>query len=172
MALDGGVTGPRLNGRVTGPREGGVSLARVERLLIEVEAPPWNAAWRCMLGFVLLASYPTWFAGGMLAVLGLLAWLLGALVMLRVIPGVLRRVLPLSESVQARWRQKRGLGRMHDCHQWRKLFWIGLGMAAYCVYSASAPAAPMSVALGAMVGGVIGMARWRRIVRTEGAPRS
>ena len=104
--------------------------------------------------------------------LGLLAWLLGVLVMLRVIPGVLRRVLPLSESVQARWRQKRGLGRRYDCHQWRKLFWIGLGMAAYCLYSASAEAAPMSVALGSMVGGGIGMARWRRIVRTEGAPRS
>jgi hypothetical protein len=163
MALDGGVTGQR---------EGDVSLTRVERLLIEVEAPPWNAAWRCMLGFGLLASYPTWFAGGILPVLGLLAWFLGALVMLRVIPGVLRRTLPLSESVQTRWRQKRGLGRTYDCYQWRKLLWIGLGMVAYCLYSASAQAAPMSVALGAMVGGGIGMARWQQIVRTKGAPGS
>jgi hypothetical protein len=148
-------------------------LTRMERLLIKLDAPPWDAAWRCVFGFVLLASYaPSWFAGGMAHVPALIMWLLGALVMLRVVFGCLRRILPLSESVRGRWRHGRELARMHDCYQWRKLFWVGLGMVAYCLYSGDAQAAPMSVALGCLAGGGIGLARWRQILRTEGARRS
>jgi hypothetical protein len=147
-------------------------LTRMERLLIKLDAPPWDAAWRCVFGFVLLASYdPSWFAGGRAHVPALVMWLLGALVMLRVVCGCLRRILPLSESVRGRWRHERERARMHDCYQWRKLFWVGLGMAAYCLYSGNAQAAPMSVALGCMAGGGIGLARWWQILRAEGARR-
>jgi hypothetical protein len=40
-------------------------------------------------------------------------------------------------------------------------------MAAYCVYSGMVQAGPASVILGALVGGGIGLVRWRQIARTE-----
>ena len=141
----------------------------LERMLLELERPPWSAAWRCLVGFLILACYDRWVVAedGRGHALALIVWLLGVLVSLKVVPAVLRRTLPLSETVQARWRHERQLGKRYDSYQWRKLFWIGLGMAAYCVYSGKAEAGPASVVLGALVGGGIGLVRWRQIARTE-----
>src|SRR5262245_5928877 len=116
-------------------------------MVLGFERPPWNAVWRCLLGFLLMATYHGWLIDGRAQVRVLIAWLLGTLVALRVVPGVLRRILPLSETVQAQWRHERELARMYDSYQWRKLFWFGSGMAAYCVYSANVQPEPMSVAL-------------------------
>jgi xanthosine utilization system XapX-like protein len=131
----------------------------VEKLLTCVEEPPWNALYRVGIGWLaspaLLRVYgeepPAW---------AWVLWFLGILVALRIVPLIARRLLPFSDAVRATWFERRQLSRHYDSYQWRKLFWIGAGLAVHTMRSDRLQAAPIVLAVIFLISGALGLAAW------------
>jgi hypothetical protein len=91
-----------------------------------------------------------------------LALFIGLLVALRVVPAVMRRVLPFSVEAKELWAKRRNIAKQHDSYQWQKLFWIGLGLLPYAVISDGLRNGELVVTLICLVCGSIGLLFWRR----------
>jgi len=144
-------------------------LAVLERALLSVERFPWSALYRTAIGYSMLPLF-SWLAGKGDLGWSLLPWFVAVLLALRVLPAVLRRVLPFSQHARAVWAERRALAKRFDSYQWRKLFWFGVGLAAYVASSGHIdwPSAALTgVCLG---GGALGFVIWRRRVSTGLAP--
>lgn len=92
---------------------------------------------------------------------GFAAFYVCALIGLRFGPGVFRRFIRFSTEVQEIWMKQRILGKRHDSYQWRKQFWIGLGMMLNHWYSGSSQGFQPAVASICMVVGALGLMAWR-----------
>jgi hypothetical protein len=102
----------------------------VERLLLSIERAPLSAIYRIAIGFALIPLFQR-LAGTGKPPWSFLLFFLCLLVLLRLVPLVLRKVLPFSKELQDAWFSQRALSKQYDSFQWRKLFWIGLGLGAY-----------------------------------------
>jgi hypothetical protein len=89
-----------------------------------------------------------------------LALFIGLLVALRVVPLVLRRVLPFSVEAKQIWAERREIAKRHDSYQCRKLFWIGLGQLLYAVIGDGPKNGELVVTLICMIGGSAGWLFW------------
>ncbi len=58
---------------------------------------------------------------------------LALLIGLRVVPAVLRELLPFSAEAKQIWFDRRQIAKRYDSYQWQKLFWVGLGLLPYAV---------------------------------------
>jgi len=103
------------------------NITFLELFLIKLDATPWNVLWRVVLGFY-IPSIIRLVAGGSGSVLFSVSIFFALLVALRVVPAVLRHVLHFSPDATEVWRRRRRIGKLYDCYQWQKLFWLGLGM--------------------------------------------
>lgn len=142
----------------------------IEQLLIGLETPPWNLLYRAILGFMTLAAFARWQAGGRQD------WLLGALLLamllaLRVVPGVVRKLFPFSQTTQQIWAERRRLAKRYDSYQWQKLWGFGAGLTAYIVISQQLSSSRMVVSGVCMAGGLIGAMRWHAIAKQMEAAR-
>src|SRR3954470_18075816 len=105
-----------------------------ERLICSVDAPPFPAVGRIMLGVALFPAFDACCATEA-AGWRLLPLLLVTLVALRIVPAIARQVLPFSSELCVRWSSRRVLAKQYDSYQWRKLFWLGIGQTIYiCVF--------------------------------------
>ena len=102
----------------------------IERFLLALDAPPWGAVTRILLGLAILPAFRA-LSGGTDAVWITVILFVGLLMALRVGPAVLRRVLPFSGEARDLWFGRRNMAKLNDSYQWQKLFWIGLGMMPY-----------------------------------------
>ena len=134
------------------------------RLFANIDTPPWSAVYRFAAGWVSV-EISAWPFFGRFSDWSLVVALLVVLMMLRVVPGVARRVLPFAKSTKAAWGQYRQLGKRFDSYQWRKLFWVGVGVAACSIWSNRLSVATISVSTICMVAGALGYAAWRNIAR-------
>ena len=135
-------------------------LNPLERALLGIECAPWHALYRMAIGWFILPAFFRLF-GRNAEGYALFLFFGGVLLLLRIGPVVLRKVFPFSKQAQDIWFERRKLSKVYDSYQWRKLLWLGLGMAAYSAYSRYLePANTILVAL-CIVGGVIGLWRWR-----------
>jgi hypothetical protein len=100
------------------------------RLLARLTQMPWNAVYFVPLGYAVMVLFQQ-MMGSTKSLTGLLAILLGALAALRAGALVLRCCLPFPAALKENWAQQRLLGKRYDSYQWRKLFWVGVGMAVY-----------------------------------------
>jgi hypothetical protein len=145
-------------------REAQVEIPRTEQFLLALEERPWNTVYRMAIGFAAFPLYrslwgvdaPGW---------SLACFFLAGLFLLRLVPAVLRRLLPFSAETQEVWRERRRLGKRYDSYQWRKLLWIGLGIGLSVLFSRSAGpgAVGVVVALSFIVPGLAGWIVWRRV---------
>jgi hypothetical protein len=130
------------------------------------DAPPWPELCRLAVGFCCLPALGRWRAGD-----GtdwpLLPLCLSALLALRVLPAVGRRLLPFPADLQSRWARQRLLAKRFDSYQWRKLIWFGLGLAAAVGLAGPARLLPAGLAAGCLLSGALGALRWRHLVRAE-----
>jgi hypothetical protein len=137
-------------------------LGFLEKLIVSPVEGPAGAAFRVGIGFAtipavrrLLGNYePAW---------SLLPGLLTVLLLLRVVPVVIRKVIPFSQAVQIIWWNRRQLAKRYDSYQWRKLFWIGTGMATYTGISGDLSSARITISSLCILTGAIGLIRWRII---------
>lgn len=133
----------------------------LEKLLLQIERQPLAALYRMAIGFLLLLIYQK-FVGSNLSTVFLL-YFVSVLLAIRVVPLVIRKVLPFSRELQLLWFSRRNLGKEYDSFQWRKLFWIGLGMAAYVVAYGDRTSTHLFVAEICIIGGAVAHLIWRRV---------
>lgn len=131
-----------------------------ERILWRLEKPPWSSLYRILIGLALWPTYSTLF-GGRDSAAHLLCFLLAILALLRLVPAVLRRVLPFSSESQSYWRALRQQAKNDDSYQWQKLFWIGLGLLAHAFIVRFQYRAEITLALISLTAGLFGLICWR-----------
>jgi hypothetical protein len=93
----------------------------------------------------------------------LVPFLFVILLMLRVIPAVVRRLVPFSDTARAIWAERRQMAKRYDSYQWQKLFWIGIGLALYTLLSYQFLTSRIVVSSICVLSGAFGLARWRKI---------
>jgi hypothetical protein len=135
-----------------------------ERLLIRLDQPPVAALFRVIIGFFVV---PTWSAStaGHNAEWTLIPFFLGILLALRLVPMVLRKVLPFSGAAKSCWSERRRLAKRFDSYQWQKLFWTGLGLISYMALSGQRFQALATLTSIAFVTGMFGLGMWWYRVR-------
>ena len=135
---------------------------RLDQVLIALETSPWDAVQRVAIGFVMLpvlsriwsAEPPVWVS---------VPFLLFVLLMLRLVPAAIRGLLPFSNSVRTAWSERRQIGKRYDSYQWKKLFWIGVGLTSYTVLSGQFTPSAIAVSSICLLSGALGLARWRAV---------
>ena len=85
----------------------------LERFLIELDSGPWSAVWRVALGLSILPVFRA-VSVGHDSVWIALASFIALLVALRVVPAVVRRVVPFSVDAQKIWKERRYIAKRHD----------------------------------------------------------
>jgi hypothetical protein len=134
----------------------------LERSLINLDSWPWSALSRIVLGSVIPPAFGA-LSGGRDGVWTSLALFIGLLVALRVVPAVLRRVIPFSVEAKKLWAERRRIAKRHDSSQWQKLFWIGLGLLPYAVIGDGLRTGELVVTFICLIGGGIGLLFWRKV---------
>lgn len=100
-----------------------------EQFLLRLDAPPLSAVGRMMLGFLILPAASA-LLGRPATGATLFVFFLAVMLSLRVVPAVIRKLLPFSHATAAVWAARRQMAKRRDIYQWQKLFWIGLGLVA------------------------------------------
>jgi hypothetical protein len=143
-------------------RDADKRLSTRERFLVHVDDYPWFAFSRTVLGYLILLLYhrlfskgdPEWF---------LIAWFLGVLIGLRVVPALFRKIFPFSKELKAIWAERRQIGKRYDSYQWRKLIWLGLGMVCYVALSGTVNVFDGLLAAFCVVSGGMGTLVWQNV---------
>jgi len=134
-------------------------MTTLDRILISVDRTPFDAVIRALLGFAcipLLSWLHQDVRSGWTLTIGLLLLMLS----LRVVPVFLRKLLPLSAEAKAVWAERRQLAKRYDSFQWQKMFFIGLGMAGYMLFSRKLFPSTIAVSSFCVLAGAIGLVRW------------
>jgi hypothetical protein len=137
-----------------------------EHLLVKLDDPCWGACSRVLLGFLVVPA-----ASGLLGETATTGWglavvLLAALFLVRAVSAVVRGVFPFSQDVLKLWGRRRGVGKRFDSYQWRKLFWIGLGMFGQTIVSREFHAGPVALSMVCIGSGGVGLIAWRTVDAT------
>jgi len=135
-------------------------LGFVEKLLQGLDEGLPGALFRLGVGFATIPAVHR-LSGTRDSDWALLPGLFAVLLLLRVVPAVIRKVVRFSQEVQAMWWNRRQLAKRYDSYQWRKLFWIGAGMAIYMVAYRDVSFSHATVSSVCILAGAIGLIRWR-----------
>lgn len=127
---------------------------------MKLDDAPWHVLYWVVIGFCFVLLFRSLFsaASSGLFVGCFLLTLFG----LRVGPALLRRLIPFSKEVQEMWALRRQWAKLYDSYQWRKLLWIGLGMAAGATFVHRTLGYEMTVAAFCIIVGSLGTVFWRR----------
>ena len=135
----------------------GESVRSIEKLLLE----PWQSVFRVVYGFFVARVIARW-RGPDISMWEWIVFILGALILLRLVPMIARKALPFSKAVKAAWFDQRQLAKRYDSFQWAKLLWIGIGIGAYAVFAGRLRAQEGTLALVCILAGGLGTVIWRR----------
>ena len=131
-----------------------------------IDQYPWGALYRIGLGYVIPLIYHLIFSkedSGWFLVL----WFLCCLIAFRVLPMVLRKLLPFTKEAREIWIERRKIAKRYDSYQWRKLFWLGIGMACYVAASGAWDGIVGALTAFCIIGGGLGVVFWWRRCAAE-----
>src|SRR5215510_6712906 len=134
----------------------------LERFLIDLDSWPVSAISRMALGLSILPVFRV-LSADRDSVWTFSALFIGLLVLLRVVPAVLRRVLPFSGEAKKLWAERRNIAKRHDSYQWQKLFWIGLGLLPYAFIGDGLKTGDLVLTCFCLIGGGVGLLLWYRV---------
>lgn len=140
-----------------------------DRLLLSIEEFPLNILYRAAIGFSLLPIY-LWCVGRLHLVDStglLLLFVAGVLVALRIVPGLLRRLLPASPHVRKIWAERRHCAQAYDSFQWRKVFGLGLGWLAQLTLTNNTRVDALTLAIAFLLAGGAGQIFWVRLNKSH-----
>jgi hypothetical protein len=137
-------------------------LGFLERLLLGLDEGLPAALFRVGIGFATIPALRQ-LLGKHETAWTLLARLLTFLIQLRAVPMVIRKVVPFSQAVQIIWSNRRHLAKRYDSYQWRKVFWVGAGMAIYTSLSGDFSSSRITISSFCILAGAIGLIRWKAI---------
>ena len=135
-------------------------MSLLDSVAVRLDQAPWASLWRFALGWFIVA---TWVAATRDArrTAAFVAFFLAALLAVRLVPAVLRRLLPFSASTQGIWAERRQLAKRFDSYQWQKLFWIGLGFTMYLSLSSGVSGGLWPLAFCCLASGASGLLIWQ-----------
>jgi hypothetical protein len=142
-----------------------------ERFLIGLDSGPLSVMFRVGMGLGIAPLFRAFF-GDHASIWLFPAFFIGLLVALRVVPAVLRLALPFSAEAKAIWAERRALAKRYDSYQWKKLFWIALGLLLYLVFAGNARNSEIVIVLICLIGGGVGQWVWRRTSDSHRPSRS
>ena len=108
-------------------------MKSLERFLLGLDSWPWSAIARVGIGLGIPPVFRA-LSGSHDSIWSFLGLFIGLLIVLRLVPALLRLALPFSAETKEIWAKRRALAKRYDSYQWRKLFWIGLGLLPYVVF--------------------------------------
>jgi hypothetical protein len=127
-------------------------MRHIERYLVDLDSGPSGAVCRVTLGLCIPPAFR-------------------ALIGLRVIPAVLRKLLPFSAEAKKIWSDRRQIAKVYDSYQWQKLFWIGVGLLPYAAVGGGLRTGETVLTVICLAGGGAGLLIWRRINAAPPAPQ-
>lgn len=141
-------------------------IGAFERWLVRIDVGPFGALYRVAIGLAIIPAMSLvwenrdsdW---------TLVPFLLAVLMLLRVLPAIVRMLVPFSDSARIVWAARRRMAKQHDSYQWRKLLWIGVGLALYTAASDQLWRSRIVVCSICLLTGVFGMLRWRVVSRQQ-----
>ncbi len=137
-------------------------IGSIERVLLKIDEGAFGALYRVMIGFATLPTM-SFLLGDDGSDWALVPYLLFLLLLLRLVPAVIRRLVPISDALREAWAARRRLAKRYDSYQWRKLMWIGAGLALYIGVTGELSAVRIAVCSVCLLAGVAGMARWHAV---------
>jgi hypothetical protein len=139
-------------------------MRSLEKMLLAIEEYPWVIVYRTAVGFILLPLF------GVLPVtshiISLPLFFVSALSVLKIGPAILRRLISFSEQAESTWAARRQFAKRYDSYQWRKLRWIGVGLAGYLGVSGDRRPDAVALSIFCLLAGAAGAAVWRRRYRS------
>jgi hypothetical protein len=139
-----------------------MSMKILERFLVRLDSGPWSAVSRMTLGFCIPPVFHA-LSGGSGQIWISLALFVVLLIALRVVPAILRMVLPFSRETRDIWFQRRQIAKRHDSYQWQKLLWMGVGLLAFAAAGGGLRTGEQVLTIVCLAGGAAGLLLWRRI---------
>jgi len=133
----------------------------LEQFLLRLDSEPWSIVSRVVLGFCIPPVFRM-LSGGLDQVWLTLTLFVALLIALRVVPALLRAVLPFSTEAKAIWFQRRQVAKLHDSYQWQKLCWIGFGLMAFAVIGGGLRTGELVLMIICLLGGAAGLVLWQR----------
>jgi hypothetical protein len=145
-------------------------MQHFERFLVDLDSGPSSAVSRVTLGLCIPPAFRA-LSGAQDRIWIDLVLFLALLIGLRVIPAVLRKLLPFSAEARKIWFDRRQIAKLHDSYQWQKLFWIGIGLLPYAAVGGGLRTGEIVLTVICLAGGGAGLLIWRRINAAPPAPQ-
>jgi hypothetical protein len=144
--------------------------SKIDKFFLSLDEGPSGALYRLLIGFAILpamhhlrsSSGSDWC---------LVPSLLSALLLLRVGLAVVRKVAPFSAELQEAWSVRRRTAKRYDSYQWRKLTWVGGGLACYIVGFGFYRPVPIALSLFCLAIGASAMVRWHIVSASSEFPK-
>ena len=137
-----------------------ITMNAFERTLLALESPPWGACYRIVIGYWVVPTLARF--SGIRDDARIFPLFLAVLVALRLAPLIFRRLLPISPELKERWAKRRMLAKRFDSYQWRKLFWIGIGLAGSVMQTRDLASLRGLLALLCLLAGAAGLGLWKQ----------
>jgi hypothetical protein len=137
-------------------------MEAIERALLHLDIGAAGALYRVAIGFATLPTMSL-FLGSDGSDWTVVPFLLSILLLLRIVPAVVRKLMPFSRAAQEAWAARRRTAKQYDSYQWRKLLWIGLGLALYTAISGHLSTSPIVICAFCLVAGAAGTLRWHAV---------
>jgi len=142
----------------------------VDTLLLSLDEGAFGALYRVLIGFttvplmrLLLGSAGSDWTS--------VPFLLLMLMLLRVVPAVVRRVVPFSAELLEAWYVRRRTAKVYDSYQWRKLIWIGAGLALQVAISRQHRPVQIALSMFCLVTGAAATVRWHAVAADRSLPK-
>jgi hypothetical protein len=143
---------------------------KIDKFFLSLDEGPSGSLYRLLIGFALLpATYLLCGSNG--SDWCLAPVLLSALLLLRVSLAVVRKVVPFSAELQEAWSVRRRTAKRYDSYQWRKLAWIGGGLACYIAVSGFYRPVPIALSTFCLIIGASAMVRWHIVSASSEFPK-
>jgi len=150
--------------------ESASKVGTVDKFLLSLDEGAFGALYRVVIGFTTIPV--------MRLLLGsdgshwtLVPFLLLVLVLLRVVLAVVRKVVPFSAELREAWSVRRRTAKLYDSYQWRKLMWIGAGLALYVAVSGQYWPVQIALSMFCLVTGAGATVRWRAVAADSKFPK-
>jgi hypothetical protein len=141
-----------------------------DELLLSLDVGAFGALYRLLTGFATIPAMRI-LLGSDRSDWTLVPFLLAVLLLLRVVPAVSRKVVPFAPELKEAWSVRRRTSKLYDSYQWRKLMWIGAGLALYVVASGQYRTVYVALSVFCFVAGAIATVRWRAIAADNKFPK-
>jgi hypothetical protein len=134
--------------------------ATMDTFLLNLDEGVFGALYRGLIGFAITPAMRLLLPSGS-SDWALAPFLLLVLLLLRFGLAVVRKVAPFSGKLQEAWSVRRRTAKLYDSYQWRKLMWVGAGLACYVAVSGRYEPVPIALSLFCLVAGASATLRWR-----------